>query len=57
VLKLRPRERAPICGYYRLLNEFGSPTGERAFVEHGAHVPSAPRAHMWRLEDQTAEDE
>jgi hypothetical protein len=23
----------------------------------GAQVPSSPRAHLWRLEDQTAEDE
>jgi hypothetical protein len=54
--ELRPWERAPVSGYYHLLNVFGTPTGEKAFVEEGALVPSAPRAHTWRLKNPS-EDE
>ena len=46
---LRPWERAPASGYYQLLNGFGRPTGERAFVQRGDFLPSAPRPLRWRL--------
>jgi len=49
--ELQPWDRAPVGGYYLLLNVFGRPTGERAFVERGCLLPSAPRPHRWRLED------
>jgi hypothetical protein len=51
VPELKPMERVTVSGYYHLLNIFGTPTGERAFVERGDLVPSAPRAHRWRLKD------
>jgi hypothetical protein len=47
--ELRPWERAPASGYYQLLNGFGSPTGEKAFVQRGDFLPSAPRPLRWRL--------
>jgi hypothetical protein len=53
--ELKPWERAPVSGYYQLLNVFGTPTGEGAFVERGGLMPSAPRPHRWRLKD-AAED-
>jgi hypothetical protein len=51
VPELKPWDRAPVGGYYLLLNVLGRPTGERAFVERGCLLPSAPRPHRWRLED------
>ena len=53
--ELKPWERAPVSGYYQLLNGFGRPTGERAFVQRGNLLPSAPRPLRWRLMDP-AED-
>ena len=47
----KPWERAPEGGYYLLLNVFGRPTGERAFVERGGLAPTAPQSHRWRLAD------
>jgi hypothetical protein len=47
--ELKPWERAPVSGYYLLLNAFGRPTGERAFVRRGNLLPSAPRPLRWRL--------
>jgi hypothetical protein len=49
--ELKPWERAPTSGYYQLLNAFGRPTGERAFVQRGNFLPSAPRPLRWRLMD------
>jgi hypothetical protein len=44
-----------VGGYYLLLDAFDRPTGERAFVERGGLMPSAPRPQRWRLKD-AAED-
>jgi hypothetical protein len=49
--ELKPWERAPTTGYYQLLNGFGRPTGESAFVHRGNLLPSAPRPLRWRLMD------
>ena len=47
---LMPWDRAPVSGYYLLLNVFGTPTGERAFVERGV-MPFAPRPQRWQFKD------
>jgi hypothetical protein len=47
--EFKPWERAPVSGYYQLLNGFGRATGERAFVQQGHLMPSAPRPLRWRL--------
>ncbi len=49
--ELKPWEQAPVSGYYQLLNAFGRPTGEKAFVQRGHLMPSAPRPLRWRLMD------
>jgi hypothetical protein len=54
--ELKPWERAPVSGYYQLLNVFGRPTGERAFVQRGNFLPSAPRPLRWRLMGWAEED-
>lgn len=54
--ELKPWERAPVSGDYQLLNVFGTPTGEKAFVERGTLAPSAPVGHTWRLKEPS-EDE
>jgi hypothetical protein len=48
---------APTAGRYRLLNVFGTPTHLTARVRRGEAFPHAPRAHSWRLEQETGEDE
>jgi hypothetical protein len=55
VPELSPWDRAPVGGYYLLLDAFGRPTGERALVEGGGLMPSAPRPQRWRLKE-AAED-
>jgi hypothetical protein len=47
--ELKPWDRAPVSGYYLLLGAFGRPTAERAFVERGGLMPSAPQPQRWRL--------
>ena len=54
--ELKPWDRAPVGGYYLLLNVFGRPTGERAYVERGGLMPSAPRSHRWRSEDAAGDN-
>jgi hypothetical protein len=49
--ELKPWEHAPVGGYYLLLDAFGRQTGERAFVERGELMPSAPRSKRWRLKE------
>ena len=56
VQEFKPWERAPTSGYYQLLNAFGRPTGERAFVQRGTLLPSAPRPLRWRLMDSAGEN-
>ncbi len=56
VKELKPWERAPTSGYYQLLNPFGRPTGERAFVQRADLLPSAPRPLRWRLMDSAQDD-
>ena len=53
--ELSPWDRAPVGGYYLLLDAFGRPNGERAFIERGGLMPAAPRPQRWRLKD-AAED-
>ncbi len=54
--EFRPWARAPASGYYQLLNGFGKPTGERAFVQRGDFLPSAPRPLRWRLLNSAGEN-
>ena len=51
--ELKPRDRAPVSGWYELLNVFGTPTGEAVFVTQGYPVPAAPRRYVWRLKTAT----
>jgi hypothetical protein len=48
----QPGEPAPETGWYQLLNVFGTPTGERVFIEIGTPSPDAPRGHEWQLISQ-----
>jgi hypothetical protein len=48
--ELAPNEPAPVRGWYKLLNLFGTPTGQEVFLAEGSPAPSAPRWHTWQLE-------
>ncbi len=52
-----PGAAAPVTGHYRLLNVFGTPTTHRVHVRRGEALPSAPRGHGWRLEQETDAEE
>jgi hypothetical protein len=45
-----PGATAPINGYYRLLNVFGTPTEHTTHIRRGEALPAAPRGYGWRLE-------
>ena len=46
-----PGTPAPVTGYYRELNIFGTPTGRIEHVPKGEHLPLGPRGYSWREAD------
>ncbi|MBN8871603.1 MAG: hypothetical protein J0H67_02095 [Rhodospirillales bacterium] len=44
-----PGARAPVAGFYDLLNVLGRPAGTRIWCEEGEELPPAPIGWTWQF--------
>jgi len=53
----QPGDPAPVSGYYRQVNIFGSATYVLVHARQGDPLPAAPRGFGWHLESEVDGEE